>query len=1324
MQPKQDTYPIFEANQVLTNRHLNQVFNYLDEQERLTRANLIGIGIVCGLEIQLAGDGKSIRLFKGCGVTSEGYLLVELKRQEPPIVQEEVALTFYKSYQLPEEAEEYLPFKYIDAADGNKKKQYDLWELLPATEPTATALSAAPAKFLEDKAVLLFLELKKDGLRNCSPNNCDDKGAEVTATVRRLLIRIADLTKIIAAANQESTSLTPADLESVLLARLKLPDIRLPRYQVPYSPVDTPFASSEDVIQGFWSVIRDNNLAADMGKALADAFKAFEPLLHDLFPTDVLSPAFGAKFGFLSSTPTSDVQVRFLQYYYDFFDDLLKAYDEFRWKGAELMCACCPPAGLFPRHLMLGAVRPDLVTEAAIYRHPFLASSAIGGCEERTEEVRMLFGRLVEMVRSFTNEPPLFPSKAKEDLIERIRITPSKLADVALSDKAIPYYYLQDGAPPLFQRWNALLNRRGRAHQNLSYRSYQYTPTAPLFVATPLRYDLEPYNFLRVEGHLGQDYQKALDALLKLKEQYRLPIEVVALRTGAFDENLAVDLSKEDCRFQDLETLYDVTREEWFCFLAKQVTYLYDIPFPTQALVTAKSQFELITKYAPNFSVKINTIGLVFENYIKNIGGNVPEISPQFLVDIITNNAPADSFTLYTFFYIFNSYKVLQADLKDLDYTKLKAQFDALHQVAAAEEKRREDATTPSNPEGSANILKWEELDDRLEDILNTCTPETFRAILEEYARRITEVKQKQFLSFFLQKNPGIQHKAGVPMGGTFILVYHDDIEPTQEIIVERPIGEIFFAGNTGTSIKTNAAIAKTTVSKTMNRLLTSEHIALADKQILSTFFGGQTQQIVLAASKGDPADEEAKKIIAETIAGLKDGTVIADFFLPYLCCSDCSPVQFTLPLIPPAFSFQIGCTDPNTNLAEVTITPSGGVAPYSVKVDGDDFKPLNAALLLFAGDHDVTVRDSAGIQSLSQKVAVPGKLTFSAEDTTTYECDPNNQFIVHFTMSGGKAPYSSPQGVFTGNQFTGAPVASGNAVEVEVTDSAGCKASKRFTHVCVPPCDLPCDGAAIRCNYRFWVPRGGFNANGKPLLEISSPDSVKFIFEGPNNTSVDLSQEVQEIISNFDPQAFNADFKGSVQKIWIDPINKLIAKKTGNNSWLRLAYIQDDKETFGTLQVERFECLKFEFSLITSYIYLSKSQNYDVSYSEKGTNINFRSVTGAPIPIFIPPMDCETLNKCKKETVWQPLCKGAQFKLNIVEKIFKFPIFHLSATTSGATKPTTFVWEVLEATPSLANGIKVDMRLEEPIPNIIHIRLTAFSDDGCSVTIEDIFQL
>lgn len=210
-----DHFPVFEANQVLMSSHLNDAFDYLDQQERQTRSRLIGIGIVCGLEIRLAGN--AIALGKGCGVTSEGYLIVE---------PEDVSLVAYRPYTLPTDLD-YPPFK-------NDGTPFAMWELFEDGIPNTTPL-ATPAGFLDDKAVLLFLELKKEALRNCSPNNCDDKGSQVTATVRRLLIARTDVDAIIAAAGALGSGMTESDLVAALSARLNLPDLRLRRFDVPTS---------------------------------------------------------------------------------------------------------------------------------------------------------------------------------------------------------------------------------------------------------------------------------------------------------------------------------------------------------------------------------------------------------------------------------------------------------------------------------------------------------------------------------------------------------------------------------------------------------------------------------------------------------------------------------------------------------------------------------------------------------------------------------------------------------------------------------------------------------------------------------------------------------------------------------------------------------------------------------------------------------------------------------------------------------------------------------------------------------------------------------
>src|SRR3546814_17262671 len=69
---KSESYPIFEADQVLTNNHLNDTVNYLDRQSRLSRVRLIGSGIVCGLDVTVADE--SITVSGGHGITSQGYI--------------------------------------------------------------------------------------------------------------------------------------------------------------------------------------------------------------------------------------------------------------------------------------------------------------------------------------------------------------------------------------------------------------------------------------------------------------------------------------------------------------------------------------------------------------------------------------------------------------------------------------------------------------------------------------------------------------------------------------------------------------------------------------------------------------------------------------------------------------------------------------------------------------------------------------------------------------------------------------------------------------------------------------------------------------------------------------------------------------------------------------------------------------------------------------------------------------------------------------------------------------------------------------------------
>ena len=51
-------YAVFEPDQVLTHGQLNSLSEFLDRQDRLSRVDLIGVGIASGLRVRRVEEGK------------------------------------------------------------------------------------------------------------------------------------------------------------------------------------------------------------------------------------------------------------------------------------------------------------------------------------------------------------------------------------------------------------------------------------------------------------------------------------------------------------------------------------------------------------------------------------------------------------------------------------------------------------------------------------------------------------------------------------------------------------------------------------------------------------------------------------------------------------------------------------------------------------------------------------------------------------------------------------------------------------------------------------------------------------------------------------------------------------------------------------------------------------------------------------------------------------------------------------------------------------------------------------------------------------------
>ncbi|MEO6548949.1 MAG: PKD domain-containing protein [Ferruginibacter sp.] len=548
-------YPRFVADQVLTSDNLNDLFGYLDEQNRLTRTNLVGIGIVCGLQVKTGTDtnGQFITITKGCGVTSAGYLVA-------------VPELTYHHYNKFDAAKNTYYDKFVDiSGDATATppipphtQRFDLWELKQLGE-TADALNPFhnlndPVNFLNSLVVLLFVELLEENNKNCNPDSCDDKGAKVSVNFRPLLVTKANAAGLIFSV---SGNISPASFNI-------LPDIFLQRWDVP----NTSPVNAEQIISAYKAILTQNFIQS-VQSALSDCYTIFQPIVKDDYGSSDPFTTFNLvnTFSFLYNGSINTSQAIQIQYYYDFFSDLVAAYNEFCITGTEIISTCCPDESLFPRHLLLGEAIPLAMDIPSAYRHYFVYAPLYQH-KDLIIQLKSLFRRMHLMLKNFLIPQVSSSGTAASDDL-KIKITPSKLYGAQLSSKAIPYYYTPNINPvPLFKHWSFKKSLRNRAHQILSYNSDAYNQTDD-FVTKPLKYDLEPYNFLRIEGITGKQLSTVLNTIKNRIQISRLPFQVVAISTGAPSNG------KEDdcCCLADIELQYQVLRKQLLCCLKGNIRY-------------------------------------------------------------------------------------------------------------------------------------------------------------------------------------------------------------------------------------------------------------------------------------------------------------------------------------------------------------------------------------------------------------------------------------------------------------------------------------------------------------------------------------------------------------------------------------------------------------------------------------------------------------------------------------------------------------------------------------------------------------------------------
>lgn len=722
-----NTYPVFESSQVLTSSQLNQVTAYLDQQSRLTRSKLIGMGIVCGLDLEYSNSEGSpeISISKGVAITSEGFL----------ISVGGCTTSWVRPYTLPEGIK-YAPF-------DNSDPPITLYEILsekPDADSGAVLLDD-DSSFLDDKFVLLFLEIYDNDLKACLGNTCDDLGIDRTFTIRKLLIGKDDLNELLEHA---------PNVGNLYNKKYSLPEIVMPRTlfdpEKDHSAQFSEFTAHHvNAIKPVFDTLFGNGSSDG---ALHQTYSVYNALLGAEygFKNPFGTPSFASRLTewgkYLDDAGDTGSETHGIQYFSDFMADLVLAYSEFRESAFDLMSECCPDMTRFPRHVMLGrAVVPkEKQAESVKYRHGFIQPPIYNNQKELIHKTMSLHKRLVLMVQNFTLDRISNPENLQ------LRITPSNEKTGPLSLRSIPHYYdakeensLAGG--PLEQFWNFDYTRKMKAGTKPVLMAYenqsadQSTLQSP--VETPLFFDLNLFPFLRIEGHLGKSQSDVLKRIDDLKRRFNLPFNTVALQLGKDGLGLDIDYS---CGFEDLQEEYAIARST-FCGFIGDLASLFEYALEHEDILFGDSEKTL---------EDLEHVSEILKS-LKKICKETTECLYDF------------DFAAFQ-----QSYKTaLELILKFVLIEK-----ELLNEIDVDTDDADEEL-----PVINGMIQRISPVLFRFADLL---LYNNFLRIYYGFRRRVHYIqREKDVFSHYIQRFPGVQHESGVHKGGTFIVLFIGDEDQT-----------------------------------------------------------------------------------------------------------------------------------------------------------------------------------------------------------------------------------------------------------------------------------------------------------------------------------------------------------------------------------------------------------------------------------------------------------------------------------------------------------------------------------------------------------------
>ncbi|GAB2835124.1 hypothetical protein [Ferruginibacter profundus] len=566
--------------------------------DQLTRIKLLGMGIVCGLEV-FRDSQCFISVTKGIGVTSAGNIICIAGK----------TIKYYKEYNDPNNYFNTI----INCIPGAGVKKCTVFELLEHREDGAfsivpQSLDAVEKPFLENKVVLLYLEdaakmivrlllvdeqdmwailkcgcIMQSHCIQTEPKEEEDmsifdKDAENTlpgdeelynavhkkymlnaVTIRRFGYGKTDIGDLNVGDSKEENLLPDFDFTDTTPAKRKEKFFR--EYELIIDEALKNLDDEVDKLHNYFSCMIDACHCKEKDNE-AEIKSPCNPVNTDTSTETGLQmhniKIFNNYFTFINKKwavyKKNRKPVESVQYFYDFVKDLIATYNELLNELYELVNDCCTGTECFPRHLMLGRITEEVSFQASIFRQGYLQPPIYNDNANRLQQIRFLHWRMVIMMKCFYVpdwERDDFSDESYYDVLQiegekilgtdpklPVRITPGRLFSEPLGKQTIPFYYnLSNSTYSIQYYWDYLSTKHNREDHQLSFFNKEIPGYTSLdFVVHPFVYSLNQYPFYRVEGHTGMKVTDAIAAIKNLRRRYALSFDVMAVTTDNLKE--------------------------------------------------------------------------------------------------------------------------------------------------------------------------------------------------------------------------------------------------------------------------------------------------------------------------------------------------------------------------------------------------------------------------------------------------------------------------------------------------------------------------------------------------------------------------------------------------------------------------------------------------------------------------------------------------------------------------------------------------------------------------------------------------------------------